>query len=473
MRSYKRQGTNTAWKLLLMVKRRLYTGLEPTGLEPDFRDMHAAERNYGPRPAVSIYAPFRFLVAVAVALLLATVIASSTAHGMALGNAVAQSTLGSPLRAVISLSTAPGELLQAGCFRVVPAGDGAAQTVTERVSLERTASAFQLVVTTENAVNEPAIRFGIQAGCETMSRRDYVLLLDPQLAGAPAVAAVLPTAREPGQERPVLPPAAARPNADWTPTTASEPRPARTSAPAGDTPLERQRLAATAAPAAFRPITTGIPALPASQAAAPVPLALIGGWGDAWTYLAASLAIAGVIALAALLMRQRNAPPAIPQWTRGGAYAGPSTFTNLSSPSHKVFPPPATLSSLSYAEATTVQGTPSDSASDFVASASVALVQATAPRTRANSIPADISTIDTLLDALDPDIVEERAVREAWAAARGDVEREMDGNAILQAIEAAERDLLLGPPAPAQAAIDTSLDDELLHSLQQPRKAAA
>ena len=77
------------------------------------------------------------------------------------------------------------------------------------------------------------------------------------------------------------------------------------------------------------------------------------------------------------------------------------------------------------------------------------------------------------LDELDPDGVEERTVRAAWAAARSDVEREMDGNAILQAIEAAERDLLLPPPAPAQAALDSSLDEELLHPPQRPRKAAA
>ena len=433
---------------------------------------------------MSIYAPFRFLIAAAIGLLIATVIASSTAHGMALGNAVAQSTLGSPLRVVIPISTAPGELLQAACFRVVPAGDGSAQTVTGRVSLERTASAFQLVVTTENAVNEPAIRFGIQAGCETMSRRDYALLLDPQVAGAPAAAAaVQPTVREPGQERPALPPAAAQRNADRTPT-AAESRPARASAPAAATPLERQRLAATdaAAPAAFHPIGNGTAARPASPEArvaqTVAPAASVGGWGDAWTYLAASLAIVGVIALAALLMRQRYAPLAIPQWTRGGSYAGPSTFTNLSSAAATLSPASGTYSPLSYAEATTVQGTPSESNPSSVAPPPVAVAQSTARRTHTNSFAADISTIDTLLDEpdphiVDPDIVEERAVREAWAAARSNVEREMDGNAILQAIEAAERDLMLGPPAPAQAAIDSSLDDELLYPQQRSDKAAA
>jgi len=165
-------------------------------------------------------------------------------------------------------------------------------------------------------------------------------------------------------------------------------------------------------------------------------------------------------------MRRRRALPPIPQWTGGGSYAGPSSFTNLSAP-------PATLSPLSYAEATTIHGAPSESKPRSVASAPIATGESTASRTRTNSIAADASTIDTLLDELDPDVIEERAVREAWAAARSNVEREMDGNAILQAIEAAERELLLVPPAPAQAAIDNSLDEDLLHPQQRPGKAAA
>ncbi len=167
-----------------------------------------------------------------------------------------------------------------------------------------------------------------------------------------------------------------------------------------------------------------------------------------------------------MVVRHRRAPPPIPQWTRGGSYAGPSSFTDLSAP-------PATLSPVSYAEATTLPGTPSNSKPKSVAPAPVATGESTAPRTHTNSLAADASTIDTLLNELDPDVVEERAVREAWAAARSNVEREMDGNAILQAIEAAERDLLLVPPAPAQAAIDSSLDDDLLHPRQRPGKAAA
>ena len=89
----------------------------------------------------------------------------------------------------------------------------------------------------------------------------------------------------------------------------------------------------------------------------------------------------------------------------------------------------------------------------------------TASRTNAAAI--DPTTIDTLLDAIDSDVVEERAVREAWAAARSDVEKEMDGNAILEAIEAAERDLHLAPPPAAQAAIERALEDDLLQPPQR------
>jgi hypothetical protein len=225
-----------------------------------------------------------------------------------------------------------------------------------------------------------------------------------------------------------------------------------------------------AASTALRPIGTRTSALPlapteASLGQPAAPSAFFGSRSTACWYLAASLVALCTIAFV-MVTRQRRAPPPIPQCTRGGSYAGPSSVTNLSAP-------PAPLSPLSYAEATTIRGTPSESKPRSVASAPIAMGESTASRTRTNSIAADASTIDTLLDELDPDVVEERAVREAWAAARSNVEHEMDGNAILQAIEAAERELMLVPPAPTQAAIDSSLDDDLLHAQRRPGKAAA
>jgi hypothetical protein len=98
----------------------------------------------------------------------------------------------------------------------------------------------------------------------------------------------------------------------------------------------------------------------------------------------------------------------------------------------------------------------------------------TAPRTLSRGSPAtDVSTLDTLINTSDADLIEERAVRQAWATARSNVEREADGNAILQAIDAAERDLLFTPPPPAQSAMEYSLDDDLLSQSRRPDKAAA
>lgn len=411
---------------------------------------------------MSIYAPFRFLGAVVMALLIATLIASSSAHGMVLGDAVAQSTLGSPLRVVIPISAAPGESLQPSCFRLLPAaGDGSAQIMTPRVSLERAASTLRLVVTTVNTINEPAIRFSIQAGCDGSTRRSYVLLLDPPAAGASAArAAKQATARELRQERPAPQPAAARRNPDsgarsetlvvhvpvpanselLTPTATSEP-PARA----------RVRTADAAALPAFRQIA----ATPAPSAIAREQLVTADGESRLGSYLAASFAIVGVIALSILFVRRRGAPPEIPQWTRSPSYSGPRSFSDLSTAQ-------ATFSqTLSHADAP-IPGVPSNSTPRSVVRPLTG--GAAAPSTRSTQGAVDPSTIDTLLDELDPDIVEERAVREAWAAARSDVEREIDGNEILQAIEAAERDLLLAPPAPAQTAIERALDDDLLRS---------
>ncbi len=176
--------------------------------------MHATERNYRSRIAVSIRAPLRFFLAAATALLLVTLVVSSTAHGLVLGEATAQSALGSPLRVVIPVTAGPGESLRPGCFQVVPAaGEGSAAIVTARVSVERAAAAPRLVVTTANAVNEPAIRFSIQSACDGLARHVYVLLLDPPQSGIPAAATTKQaTAREPRQERLVPQPATVRRN---------------------------------------------------------------------------------------------------------------------------------------------------------------------------------------------------------------------------------------------------------------------
>jgi hypothetical protein len=441
--------------------------------------MQATKHHYGPRPAVSIFAPFRFLIAIAMALLIATFIVSSTAHAMLLGEASAQSTLGAPLRVVIPIKAAPGDSLDPGCFRIVPnAANASAPAVTARVSLERAAATPRLVVWTLDAVTEPAVQFTLQAGCDGTTRRNYVLLLDPPLAGAPVVhvnahttmyQGANPTAREPRQER-------SAPSGATRQAPASAPRVETlvVQAPgaveqsarpvAASEPEARGNMLGAIVPVSLRRIAV----TPVAEAAPPqqTQSASSSGWGDALTYLAASLAILGVIGLAALFMRQRDQMLDVPEWTRGGSYNGPRSETNLSMA-------PETLSHTQLlAEATTVPSTSSTSMTGAVAPSSPPLGITTLRKAR-NSVP-DPSMLDSLLGEVDSD--EERAVREAFAAARIDVERDAshdEGNAILQAIEDAERDLLLAPLPPEQAAMESSLDDELLRPPRRPNKAAA
>ena len=417
---------------------------------------------------MSIYAPFRFLIAAAGALLVATVIASSSAHALLLGDAVAQSAFGMPLRAVIPVRPAPGESLESGCFQLVPtAGRTGAPIVTGRVSLERAAATPRLIVTTPNAINDPAVQFAIQAGCDGITRRNYVLLLDPSAANA--ATAVQPiTAREPGQERPNATLSTARRSADSSPV--GEPR----AAPRAVRADRASGAVAAAGPAggesataATRPAPLRQTAAP-SQATKPAPTPSRAqqveteDQDNLWWYLAAPLVVVGAIAFGSSVVRRRRAALEVPHWTHGAAYTGPRSFTDLSAA-------PVTLSHLDAPRLPSISsGTKPRSVTPSQHP------ELTETRSRSRGTPdADVSMLDTLINATEEDMVEERAVREAWAAARSDVENEANGNAILRAIEAAERDLLFTPPPPAQAAMDRSLDDDLLSRPRRPDKAAA
>lgn len=430
--------------------------------------MQVTKRNHGSRVTVCTPTPLRWLAAVAAALLIGTLMVSSAAHALMLGDASAQSALGSPLRVVIPVTAAPGESLQPGCFQMLPAtGDGSAQNVTGRVSLERTSTASRLVVTTTNSISEPAIRFSILGGCDRSVRRVYVVLLDPPAAGATRhvhAAATPVVARELGQERPALQLGAARystasgarPETQVVPV----PEPAAPASPAMEPAREvslRERVATAAALVSptLRQVAATPPSSPPAAAPSPPPRSADGS--SPWSLMAAALAVAGVIGLAALLARRREAQPEFPQWTRSPSFAGPRSFADLSSA-------PATFAyTLSRADAAAMPESAPHGEPKVVATAPPSEAPA-APR----HIPApvDPSMIDTLLDELNPDIVEERAVRQAWAAARSEVEREMDGDAILQAIDAAERGLLV-PSAPPPPSFEHALEDDLR---QPPRR---
>src|SRR5438874_7601869 len=78
-----------------------------------------AWRSIRERAVVSLYAPFRVLIAAAAALAIATLFASWSVHAVLLGDAIVRSAPGAPLRVVIPLKPTPGEALETGCFRLV------------------------------------------------------------------------------------------------------------------------------------------------------------------------------------------------------------------------------------------------------------------------------------------------------------------------------------------------------------------
>jgi hypothetical protein len=411
---------------------------------------------------VYVHAPFRLLIAAATALVIATVIASSSAHAMLLGDAVVRSAPGAPLRVVIPLGPSPGEAVEASCFRLVaPAGSGGPM-VTARVSLERTAATPRLVVTTPNAFADPVARFAIESGCGGTTRRNYALVLDPRASNAgmrtiPTASSSSASTREPGQERfKTAPGAASVTSAAWEPVEAPRAAPSRaavTAENAADADATKPPEKAVAPPGSV--LVAGRPAAIAQR---PPGVAEEDPANLMW-YLGAPIAM-GVIALG-VLFATRRPTPAMPDWTRGGAYSGPRSHTDMSAQ-------PVTLSRF---DPTPM---PKLSTTQRPDGASLRFVKpGIAANTLRRKTASDPSTLDTLIDDVsEADKQEERAVREAWAAARHAVEKDED-NPILKAIDEAERELLFVPPPPTEEATDRSLDDDLLSNPPRSKKAAA
>ncbi len=133
----------------------------------------------------------RVRLAAAVAGLLGALMPLSPA-AVGLGPITQQSALGNSLRVVVPVTLAAGEDVPSECFKLAPAqrdADGIPQILFGRVSVERTPSGPQLVITSPRPVNDPVVRVTIQAGCETSMRREYTLFMDPPAIETPVVAA--------------------------------------------------------------------------------------------------------------------------------------------------------------------------------------------------------------------------------------------------------------------------------------------
>ncbi len=398
---------------------------------------------------------------------------------VALGNIALQSSLGQPLRVVIPVALSAGETLNTSCLKLVrePVG-GTPQLLTGKVSVERNAASTQLIVTTPRAMNEPALRLSVQAGCggDTM-RRDYVLLLDPQGTESTAVVASADLDQFRNYASTAGPATSARRAqrvvASTAPSSSPAPSPttftpidppapvavARTqkTAPAAEVvaltapPHEPVALTATQPSSGFIPTaaaaslsrvsmegsnTNRVAASPPTallHTRAEVPEATL--WTQTWPYAAVLLSI-GAIALTAFAKRRRLA---VPEW-------GATTLSNGRS---------------------TMQNT--GAANTFAHFA--AMTEPAPIMLRAISLPivTEEETYDASLDTLlqEPDIdvdgIDEHVIRKAWATAATERAADIGTDSILKAIAAAERDLQISPPEPKQAAIDKALDDDLMY----------
>jgi hypothetical protein len=397
---------------------------------------------------------------------------------VALGNIALQSSLGQPLRAVIPVALSAGETLNTSCLKLVRDPiSGTPQLLTGRVSVERNAASTRLIVTTPRAMEEPALRLSVQAGCGgDTTRRDYVLLLDLQGTESNAVAASADLDQFRNYASTAGPATSARRAqrvvASTAPYQSSAPSPttftpidppapvavARTqkTAPAAEVvaptapPPEPVALTATQPSSGFIPTAAAaslsrmsmegsnanrVPASPPTaliHTRAEVPEATL--WTQTWPYAAVLLSI-GAIALTAFAKRGRLA---VPEW-------GATTLLSENSPRQN------TRSANTFAH--------------FAAMTEPAPIML-----RAISLPIASeeetydASLDTLLQAPDSDAdgIDEHVIRKAWASAATESAVDIGTDSILKAIAAAERDLYIGPPEPKQAAIDKALDDDLL-----------
>lgn len=430
---------------------------------------------------------------------------SGLVSAVALGNIALQSSLGQPLRVVIPVALNHDETLTTSCLKLMRDSEpGTPQLLTGRVNIERIAASTRLIVTTPRAIEEPALRVSVQAGCGSTVRRDYVLLLDPQAIGSGTMVAssdpdefknyigaarpAKPARRvtkveivpEPSvaPQPPIVPqrsvvavvdPAPSR--TEFTPIVLDPVPAARASAAAARTAKESPAAPVIAGPApqnepvmltAVQPQRGFIPEAAAAslsrvsaenqnpivastpssllRAKAPAVTAEETLWTQTWPYAAVLFSIAAIMITAWAKRRRVIAPawsaPTLSK-TPTQTTAPANTFAHFGAMTEPV---KIALRPIAYADDT------SETTYD--------------------------ASLDTLLQEVEPaadvDGIDEHVIRRAWADAATDTAADIGSDSILKAIAAAERDLHISPPAPAQAAMDKALDDDLLREPKLP-----
>ncbi|MGH8850899.1 MAG: hypothetical protein ACREYD_07885 [Casimicrobiaceae bacterium] len=394
------------------------------------------------------------------------------ALALSLGDAVPQSALGQPLRVVVPMGATPGQALTAACVHViadVAGASGAPRLLTGKVTIDRSTAEPLLVVTTSRPVNDPVVRLAVQAGCEGTTRRDYVLLLDPPAANAVAT------------------PAPARRTAETAPALASEPRlhqavPTVTAAGHLPAPAPSRKTAPT--PARVAALTLALAREPTVPVSAPQPavvetarqatILLSSPTGSSFIPEASAAGLPH--ASPAFALTPETAQPVLaPWWPLGAAlvivgalalWLVPSRRRESMAPPAWIAPTARTEPNHSVPSGPTSQ--PFGRAGHFAAMTEPGpgFPRGGATPTRAATNPAPAAKPEAAEDPrfaeFEADLAEERTIRAEWAKAVDDGAIDIGSDSILKAIDDAEREIQGAPVAPAQAALDRSLDDDLL-----------
>lgn len=101
------------------------------------------------------------------------------AHSAGLGGVRIQSSLGQPLRALVSLHGDDTAELNGQCIRTRLESTDGAFFMNPRVNLVRSPQGMEIQLLTSQNINEPALNLQIDVACGMQLRRTYQLLFDP------------------------------------------------------------------------------------------------------------------------------------------------------------------------------------------------------------------------------------------------------------------------------------------------------
>ncbi len=125
-------------------------------------------------------------VARVLALIVAAACAAANTLAITLGSERVTTFYGQPLRVEIPINAAFGEQWDASCFKLVTASRREGTTGLRQGQLDVSPDGQRLIIRSPFSVEDLAVRFAIDVGCDVPLRREYTVLLDPSPVSLPS-----------------------------------------------------------------------------------------------------------------------------------------------------------------------------------------------------------------------------------------------------------------------------------------------